>query len=124
MRQRGEDCAELLGGSKLEKQEFIKLWKSIPEANEIFSNLEGGRSADLESAKSALQGHNVSYIARRTVGDQEVVYFSCAWVGHERVVLLLEITFKPGAAAKLCVKSSSTQASQQCQAALQGLLSG
>lgn len=77
----------------LEKSEFIEKWKGIAESNELYWTMTPF-SCDIDAITAKFDRKNVFFIARRTVGENQVAYYSFKTVTNVQV--LLELSFTPG----------------------------
>ena len=92
---------------KLGDQEFLGLWKSLPEVNEITQAIPSRSAATVDDIKNRCARFNIFYIASRTVNkdtNAQAIYFSAKVKGH---TLLIEVKIE-GAATQLCVKAQDT----------------
>jgi len=111
-------------GGRLADQQFLQLWKSLPDSNEINQPLAGARGAGAQTVdeiKARLDARNIFYIAARTVNKQtnaQACYFSARCKGQ---VLLIEIKIE-GPATHLCVKAQDTTYAQLTLQAVAQLL--
>jgi len=107
---------------RLDKKQFLELWKSIDETHEITRELPTNCSS-VDMLKQKLAAHNMFFVAQRSVTNKgEVVYFSFQFKG---IFSLLEITLHtPATSAKCTVvaKSSNTTFSNLALASLAVLL--
>ena len=100
--------ALFLESGKLEKQQYLQMWRAIPDSNEKTKDIANVNSADLDAIQRKLEAHNVFFIARRKVSEQDVLYLSVRFVND--VVMLVEVTFTPGVpAARICSKTQNLE---------------
>jgi hypothetical protein len=81
-------------GGRLEKQQYLQMWRAIPEANEHTRDVALPGLLDVETLQRKLELNNLFFIARRRVNEQDVVYLSARLTND--VVILVEITLVPG----------------------------
>lgn len=97
-----------LESGKLEKQQYLQMWRAIPDSNEKSKDMANINTADLDAIQRKLEAHNVFFIARRKVAEQDVLYLSVRFVND--VVMLVELTFTPGVpAARACSKTQNLE---------------
>jgi AP-1 complex subunit beta-1 len=104
---------------RLEKQQFLQMWKSISDANEQTAFLNSPTS-DIDGLVKKLETKSLFFIARRAVENQAVVYLSSKTVTG--TVMLVELTFTPGSQTKCCVKSEAVQLGQLLCSSMEGLM--
>eukprot|EP01118_Nematostelium_gracile_P010909 TRINITY_DN3828_c0_g1_i1.p1 TRINITY_DN3828_c0_g1~~TRINITY_DN3828_c0_g1_i1.p1 ORF type:complete len:864 (+),score=270.43 TRINITY_DN3828_c0_g1_i1:134-2725(+) len=88
---------------QLARDEFLSLWRSL--GGESVKDIPLGFNAD--QAQKRLEANRCFYIARRTVGNQELLYFSSR-VPRDSASLLLEVAFGQGQ-AHVTVKATSAE---------------
>ena len=92
---------------KLADQEFLALWKSLPDTNECTQSLASRSAQTVDDIKSVLGSANIFYIAARTVNkatNSQAIYFSAKCKGQ---TLLFEVKIE-GNNTQLCVKAQDT----------------
>jgi len=87
---------------KLDRGEYLDIWKQIQEEQYRDINLGLGLNAD--SITSRFESNRLFFIARRAVQQQEFLYFSAKL--QLGAVLLLELSLGPGG-TKACAKTRS-----------------
>ena len=109
-------------GGKLEKSEFLGMWKQIPDANERTKVVQPLASTSADAVVAALQAARIHLIARRSPQPgQDVVYFSAKTVTN--AVFLAEITLQQGQpSAKLCTKTVSADLAVLFENAVEAVL--
>lgn len=100
-------AAAFAENGKLADQEFLGLWKSLPDTNECTQSLSSRSAQTVDDIKAVLGGSNIFYIAARTVNkatNSQAIYFSAKCKGQ---TLLFEVKIE-GNSTQLCVKAQDT----------------
>eukprot|EP00164_Ancoracysta_twista_P004132 GFYU01005549.1.p1 GENE.GFYU01005549.1~~GFYU01005549.1.p1 ORF type:complete len:929 (+),score=345.40 GFYU01005549.1:52-2838(+) len=93
---------------KLERDDFLQKWKSIPDEQEHSKQITGIPSDNPDLVQQKFGSYNVFFIARRQVGEQDILYMSLKTSNN--IVILLELTFVPGSGSvKCCCKTPVAQ---------------
>ncbi len=109
---------------KLADQQFLQLWKQIPDTNEVAQALQSARGAGAQTVddiKNRLGAHNLFYIAARTVNkatNSQAIYFSAKCKSH---VILAEVKIE-GQATHISVRAQDTTYAQLTLQAIAQLL--
>jgi len=91
----------------LGRDEYLNLWRSIPEESSRDVSKMATTDPDLLLVK--LQRFNIYYVARRNANNQDFLYFS-AKVPRDETVFLLEITIDAASGrSKTCTKSKNPE---------------
>lgn len=88
---------------KLEREEYLNIWKQIAE--EHFRDVNLG-SNNIDTITKKFETNRLFFIARRSVQQQEFLYFSAKTTTN--AVLLLELALGP-TGSKACVKTRNTE---------------
>jgi AP-1 complex subunit beta-1 len=102
---------------KLEREEYLNIWKQIAEEHFQDVALSYGSNVDVVTKK--LESNRLFFIARRSVQQQEFLYFSAKTTTN--AVLLLELSVGPSG-SKACVKTRSTELVALFHQTIQSLL--
>ena len=90
----------------MERNAFLQTWKSLPDTNEIVKQLDVPPVMNIDALIEKLKGHNVFFLARRQLNNQEGIYCSAK---VPQAQLLLELTMSVGVpGVKCCLKASQT----------------
>lgn len=104
----------------LEKEPFLKLWKSIPEENERTAEFNI-KLTSADAAQKKLEAHNLFFVAKRQMNGQEFIYLASKVLGE--LVILMELTFTPGVpVCKSSIKTSKLEFIPFVNQALQSIL--
>jgi len=87
---------------QLARDEYLNLWKSISE--EHFKDITVLASGDIDIIQKKFESNRMFYIARRTVQQQEFLYFS-ARIERDNAVLLVDFTIGNGI-CRICSKTT------------------
>jgi len=101
---------------KLEREEYLNIWKQIGE--EHFQDGFGAINA-VDTITKKFETNRLFFIARRSVQQQEFLYFSAKTATD--AVLLLELALGPNG-SKACVKTRNTELVQLFHQTVQSLL--
>jgi len=93
-----------LENGQIEKDEYLNLWKSIAE--QYFKDVTVLASSEANIIQKKLEANRLFYIARRTVNQQELLYFS-AKIAKDNAVLLIELAIGNGA-CRICTKTANS----------------
>jgi len=106
---------------RLEKQQYLQMWRAIPDANERTRDVQLAIPLTVELLQPKLEVHNLFFIARRRVNEQDVVYLSARLTND--VVILVEMTLVPGApVVKICSKTDNVELIPLFETAVEALL--
>ena len=90
----------------MERGEFLGLWRSLPEANEVAKEVPNCKTTDPKVVKAHLADNHIFFVADRALPDNVCLYHSAKL---EDVSLLVEFSFKGNAdATKSCTVSVRT----------------
>jgi len=90
---------------QLGREEYLNMWKAIQE--EHFKDITALASNDLDVIQKKLEANRLFYIARRTVQQQEFLYFNAKISKNDTILsLLVELQIGNGV-CKVCTKTSS-----------------
>jgi len=92
-----------LENGQLEREEYLNLWKNITE--EHFKDITILASSEPNIIQKKLETNRLFYIARRTVQQQEFLYFSSKLPG-DNTILLVELAVGNGA-CRICIKTAN-----------------
>jgi hypothetical protein len=76
----------------VERSEYLKLWKEIPETNEHTLQISALKFQNADAVKNKLSLNNIFAVAERQVDNRTLVYCSTS-VLPDRQVFLIELTF-------------------------------
>ncbi|CAM9449446.1 unnamed protein product [Choristocarpus tenellus] len=97
----------------VERGQFAAVWKSIDSSRDVYSELSGLPTGDVELVSQKLLARNIYFVARKDVpqspttpAPQCVIYFSFRLV---HIHILVEITFTAGMgnACRVCIKTEA-----------------
>jgi len=91
---------------KLLREEYLQIWKSIADANERSQTITPLVDTNLDVIQRKLEGFNVFFIAKRKVGNQDILYHSVK-LGNGTTILV-EFTFKGANECQLSCKAQNT----------------
>ena len=105
--------------SKLERGDYLKRWKDLPDTAETVTSLSGVcGSSDIVLEKLAV--NNVASVAKRTVSGHELCYLSIKFIND--VYVLIELTLKGSGVAQLAVKTGTPEIVVGVQQSIQQIL--
>jgi len=94
---------------RVEKANYIPVWKSIADAKEIKREIPNRTQSDIAAIRARLCAHNIHYVAATNVAAKgTLLYFSFNFKG---VVMLLELTVN-GPSTSVIIKSENPALSQ------------
>jgi AP-1 complex subunit beta-1 len=107
---------------KLDRTEFIEVWKNIDDGKESYSTISDLPSNDIDEVQAKFAVYNIHFIARRQAMEgQEVAYFFMKTLTG--MDFLVELTFKAGVnACKICIKTESAPYGGLAKSAIENLL--
>jgi len=94
---------------RVEKQNYIPVWKSIGDTKEIKRDIPNRTQSDIAAIRARLCAHNIFYVAATNVPAKgTLLYFSFSFKG---VTMLLELTVN-GPSTSVIIKSENQPLSQ------------
>eukprot|EP01027_Heterolobosea_sp_BB2_P027382 GEZU01042735.1.p1 GENE.GEZU01042735.1~~GEZU01042735.1.p1 ORF type:complete len:934 (-),score=381.24 GEZU01042735.1:29-2830(-) len=97
-------------GGRLERGEFLAIWKSIPDENERQAQFPNTRTTDLEAIKRMLEDNRVYFIAKRSLPGQENLYFSAKLPSPNDVLFVVElVVFQGQPGCRVSVKTANVE---------------
>eukprot|EP01118_Nematostelium_gracile_P007676 TRINITY_DN2509_c0_g1_i2.p1 TRINITY_DN2509_c0_g1~~TRINITY_DN2509_c0_g1_i2.p1 ORF type:complete len:722 (-),score=226.41 TRINITY_DN2509_c0_g1_i2:23-2188(-) len=107
--------ASFTENGKLDKEEYLKIWREIEQ--EHFVDLRTNLNA--ETMAQRFESNNLFFVARRTNGNQEFLYYSARTLTN--AVLLLELAIG-GGGVKACIKTRNGELVTMFQQAISSLV--
>eukprot|EP00163_Fabomonas_tropica_P015551 TRINITY_DN28362_c0_g1_i1.p1 TRINITY_DN28362_c0_g1~~TRINITY_DN28362_c0_g1_i1.p1 ORF type:complete len:940 (-),score=328.76 TRINITY_DN28362_c0_g1_i1:243-3062(-) len=89
-------------GGRFDRQTFLSQWKSIPDANEKTTTLNGVQ-CNADAAQQKLEANNIFFIAKRQANGNDVLYVSAR--SSSGAAFLTELTFSGTGDVKMSVKT-------------------
>ena len=105
--------------SKLERAEYLKRWKEMPDTAETVSALSG-IVGNTDAVLEILAVNNVSNVAKRQVNNQELCYLSVKFVNE--IIVLIELTLKGSGVGQLAIKTITPEVVAGVQQSIQQIL--
>jgi len=93
----------LQSSGAVEKGEFLGLWRSLPETNEVSKEIANCKTTDAKIIKNHLDDNHIYFIAERTLSEDTFLYHSAKL---EDVLILVEFKIKNNADAQRSVAVS------------------
>jgi len=108
---------------RLERNEYLAVWKSIPDSNEITFTLPDISFGNMDAHQAKLEARNVFFIVKRQVDNNWLYYFSLKLM-PSAILILLELTFKPSHECYFSCRTMNSEYAPLLQQTLNRIIRG
>lgn len=113
-----------LPDGRLERAEFLNVWKSIPDTHERIIEIPSISTSDPEAIRLMLESYRVFFIAKRSLQGQDNMYFSVKLPVNDAVMVLELVLFHGRPGCRISTKTLSTEFSELFEECIKNLLTG